>query len=78
VDHHRPPKLGIQCEVISSKRRLHNQGPIYMSITFLIVRFAITIVERERERENGLQSYKFVGNQIHLQCSQGPLGHKIV
>jgi hypothetical protein len=50
VDHHRPPKLGIQCEVIPSKRRLHNQGPTYMSITFLIVRFATTIVERGREK----------------------------
>jgi hypothetical protein len=57
------------------------KGP-HIYHTFLIVRFAITIVERERERErgkkNGLQSYEWVGNQIHLQCSRRPLGHKIV
>jgi hypothetical protein len=60
VDHHRLPKLGIQCEVIPSKRRLHNQGPTYMSITFLIVRVATTIVERGREK----MGFKVVNGEV--------------
>ncbi len=75
-----PQNWGSNVKWFPSKRRLHNQGPAHLSHIphCEVCNYNCWERERERERENGLQSCEWVGNQIHLQCSRRPLGHKIV